>query len=137
MGSVKSRDTATFMPLPARGKTFRFRRLQKRHLQRQAVRKTASPIPRRQTATGITIKTEQIGCECPHSGTIVTVFGDLENLTKRYTWGMLTPQKIKTGNIAHNIRTARSVLESVLCHFDARQQLGESRCHELEDILTA
>lgn len=41
------------------------------------------------------IMPEQIGCECPHSGTIVTVFGDLENLTKRYTWGMLNPQKIK------------------------------------------
>lgn len=83
------------------------------------------------------IMPEQISCECQKNNTFVTVFGDLDNLTRRYTWGMLNPQKIKTGNIAHNIRTARSVLESVLCHLDAREQLGETRCHELEDILTA
>ncbi len=83
------------------------------------------------------IMPEKIGCECPDSGAIVTVFGDLENLTNRYLWSILNPQRIMTGNIAHNIRASRSVLESVLCHIDAREELGKNRCQELEEILTA
>lgn len=83
------------------------------------------------------IAPEQLGCICPESSSIITVFAELDSLARRYLWIMLNPQKVNSCSIAHNIRTSRSVLEAVLCHSDAREQLGKEKCQKMEEILTA